>query len=111
MATRAETKRAEDQRRGMKPKAKRRLERKKPAVERHAKHPKTRVEAQATYAREEQAPGSKHRASRKSSRASANRAKPDSNLVLRAARAKGSPESRYRKGRAKAARVRGERAA
>ena len=67
------------------------------------------VGKKATYAEE---PKREHGPpSRKSSRKSANRSKPDSNLNLREEMQKGSPESTFRKTRAKRSRVRGGGAA
>jgi hypothetical protein len=58
----------------------------------------------ATYALE---PTRARRPSRKSTRKSANRSKPDTNLTLREGRAKGSPKARARKANAKLVRARG----
>jgi hypothetical protein len=66
------------------------------------------VGKKATYAYEPKPESG--RPSRKSSRKSANRSKPDTQLNLREERAKTSPESRYRKARAKRSRVRGKQA-
>jgi len=63
------------------------------------------AEKKATYAFEVAAADGRH--SRKSTRGSANRAKPDTNFNLREALLKGSPEARFRKARARSARVRG----
>ncbi len=110
MATRAESRRAEEQRHGITPKARKRARAKKTRAQKlGAPHPATHAGAKATYALE--IPSKKGRASRKSTRASANRSKPDSNLVLREGRRKGSPESRSRRARARTRRVRGAPAA
>lgn len=58
----------------------------------------------ASYALEAQA--TEGAPSRKSTRASANRAKPDTNLTLREERRKTSPETRFRKAKARATGVR-----
>jgi hypothetical protein len=65
------------------------------------------VGKKATYADEELKLKNGARPSRKSSRKSANRSKPDTHLTLREERQKGSPESTYRKSRARGSRVRG----
>lgn len=110
MATRAESHHAEEQRRGPTPKARKRAKAKKTRAQKlGSTHPATHAAAKASYALE--APSKKGRVSRKSTRASANRAKPDSNLVLREERRKGSPENRSRKARARSRRVRGSPAA
>jgi hypothetical protein len=70
-----------------------------------------RVGKKATYADEELKLTTGARPSRKSSRKSANRSKADSNLNLREERQKASPESTFRKSRAKSSRVRGSGAA
>ncbi len=109
MATQAERFRSEQERHG-KPDRKRR----KPAARRPAqaetppsplrKRP-TRRASKATYAIEPTQPGK--RPSRKSTRASANRVKPDASFNRREEAAKTSPDSRYRKERARQKRVRG----
>lgn len=110
MATKAEKVHAEEQRHGPSPKTKKRANAKKMRAEnRVAPHETKRAGKKASYARE--TVPAKTRASRKSTRSSANRAKPDTNLTLREGRAKGSPESRYRKSRARTSRVRGSTAA
>jgi hypothetical protein len=58
----------------------------------------------ASYALEPKRAG---RPSRKSTRKSANRSKPDTNLTLREGRTKGSPEARARKANAKQVKARG----
>ena len=65
---------------------------------------KKHAERKATHALE---PDRRGRPSRKSTRKSANRAKPDTNLNLREDLQKGSPEARFRKADAGAGRVRG----
>ena len=65
---------------------------------------KKHAEKKASYALETGDGGS--RPSRKSTRKSANRSKPDANLNLREALQKGSPEARFRKERARRTRVR-----
>lgn len=110
MATRAETHHAEEQRHGITPKARKRAKARRSRTEKlGAAHAKKHASNKASYALE--VPSKKGRSSRKSTRASANRAKPDSNLVLREGRRKGSPENRARKARARTRRVRGARAA
>jgi len=104
MATRAEQFRTEEERH-----PKRKAVQPRPAKEkrvtkgRHA-GPST-VANKATYALE--SPAADGRRSRKSTRGSANRAKPDTNFNLRESLVKGSPEARFRKARAKKTRVRG----
>jgi hypothetical protein len=61
----------------------------------------------AAYAFE--SPAADGRRSRKSTRSSANRSKPDTNFNLRESLVKGSPEARFRKARAKNTRVRGSK--
>lgn len=100
MATRAEQQHAAEQRRRRG--AKTRAGRTKPGVapedrSRDKKH----AARKATYALEESENG---RPSRKSTRKSANRSKPDSNLTAREALQKGTPTARFRKARAKARR-------
>jgi hypothetical protein len=56
-------------------------------------HANAKSARKATYALETHTPGK--RPSRKSTRKSANRSKPDTNLELRAQRKKNSPEGRY----------------
>ena len=70
---------------------------------------RTRAARDATYAYE--APSADGQRSRKSTRGSANRAKPDAAFNAREELVKGSPTSLYRKQRAKIARVRGHSAA
>lgn len=99
MATRAEQYRMMEQRKVPKPKRPGRAG--KPAA---GKRATKAAGKKATYALEAPREG---RPSRKSTRKSANRSKPDTNLTLRAARAKGSPEAKARKARARAVKVRG----
>lgn len=66
-------------------------------------HEPARAGRKATYAQEEHGTA---RPSRKSTRASANRAKPDANLNLREERAKTAPTNRFRKAHAKRVRAR-----
>ena len=106
MATRAEKEHANKQRRGPTPKAqKRRAARKERREKFESLHPTRHAGAKASYAIER--PSKEGRASRKTTRDSANRAKPDTNFNLREEMVKGSPESRFRKARTQAARVRG----
>ena len=106
MATRAESARAASQRHGITPKARKRAKAKKSRAEKFgAPHPSGHAGAKASYALE--VPSKKGRSSRKSTRSSANRSKPDTNLNLREEITKRSPETRFRKARAKASRVRG----
>jgi uncharacterized protein len=106
MATKAESVHAEEQRHGPTAKAKKRAKAKKTrAGKLGASRERTRVASKATYARE--VPTGGGRPSRKSTRSSANRVKPDANLNLREERQKGSPENLFRKSRARSARVRG----
>ena len=104
MATRAELFRTEEQRHSMRKKARPNPARQKSAAEGQAAKPGG-VAAHATYALEP--PAANGRRSRKSTRGSANRAKPDTNFNLRESLVKGSPEARFRKARAKNLRVRG----
>jgi hypothetical protein len=109
MATRAQQFRAEQQQRG----AKESKEGHQPAVKQSRSgdiseaHPNKHAEKKATYALE--APASDGRRSRKSTRASANRSKPDANFNLREMRQKGSPENRFAKAQARATRARGHK--
>jgi hypothetical protein len=106
MATRSEEFRAAEQRGNSKKRAKPRKGRSKPGSKpsersREKKH----AGRKATVALEESAA----RPSRKSTRSSANRAKADANFNLREEARGTSPDTRYRKARAKSARVRGKR--
>ncbi len=104
MATRSEQHHAAEQRRGWAGKTK--AKRSKPGVApKHRSRAKPHAAKKATYALEQTIAGT--RPSRKSSRKSANRAKADSGLNLAEALSKDSPESRFRKARARATRVRG----
>jgi len=106
MATRAERDHASQQKRGPTAKAKKRRAARKGRREKfESPHPTAHAGAKASYAIER--PSMKGRTSRKSTRDSANRAKPDTNFNLREEMVKGSPESRFRKARAQAGRVRG----
>jgi hypothetical protein len=89
MATKAETVRAEQQHKGVKPKKRKKLVQRKP----HVHHESKRLEKnKATYALEDVAPGK--RPPRKSSRRASNHAKPDANLRRRTTRTKRSPKER-----------------
>lgn len=101
MATRSEQFHAEEQRRGESAEERDRREaRSKPGAPLSERsRAKKHAEKKATYALEETADGAQP--SRKSTRKSANRAKPDANLTLRASLQKGSPEARYRKSSAR----------
>jgi len=106
MATRSEAARARSERHGLTPRARKLAKARKTRAEKlRAAHESKHAGAKATWARER--PSLEGRASRKSTRKSANRAKPDTNLNLREERVKGSPESRFRKARARNSRVRG----
>ena len=110
MATKAEKVHAEEQRHGPSPKTKKRAKAKKMRAEKLvAPHETKHAGKKASYALE--TTPAKGRPSRKSTRSSANRAKPDTNLTLREGRAKGSPEARYGKSRARTSRVRGSASA
>jgi hypothetical protein len=104
MATRAELFRTEEQRHSKRKKAQPSPAKKKAAAEGRPAKPRGAA-AHATAALE--APAANGRRSRKSTRGSANRAKPDTNFNLRESLVKGSPEARFRKARAKKLRVRG----
>ncbi len=99
MATRAERFRSDSERTG---RGGRRAAKK--ATKRPAAHPGTHTASKVTYAREIHGTA---RPSRKSSRASANRAKPDTNFNLREEMVKGSAKSRSQRARARRVRVRG----
>ncbi len=106
MATRAERLRATSQRKGLTRKARKKASNRKSREQKHGpKQPMSHAEHKATYALETHSKTS--RASRKSTRASANRIKADTNLNLREEMTKGSPEMRARKARSRATRVRG----
>jgi hypothetical protein len=109
MSTKAESLHAEGQRHGLTPKARKRAKARKTRAEKlGAPHETEHAGKKASYALE--VPSKDGRASRKSTRSSANRAKADSNLNLREERRKGSPENRARKAQARAGRVRGSAA-
>jgi hypothetical protein len=101
MATKSERVKAEEQKKGTKPKRARKLARRKTDAEKHEHHESTAAGKKATYAKEP-APAKGKRPSRKSTRASANRAKADTNLNLRSERAKSSPKARASASKAKA---------
>jgi hypothetical protein len=101
MGTRSEQFHANEQRRGPRDQGtNKRANRSKPGLPPEERsRDKKRAGKKATYALEAPRKG---RPSRKSTRKGANRSKPDTNMVLREARAKGSAKSRYRKANAKA---------
>ena len=108
MATKSERVHAEEQKHGPTPKAKKRAKARKTRADKlSAPHENVHAGKKASYAREE--PAADGRKSRKSSRSSANRSKPDTNLTLREQRAKSSPEARFRQAKARASRVRGSK--
>jgi hypothetical protein len=95
MATKSETFHAKEQRAAANAEPKVRPERSKPgAAPGERTRSKKHAEKKATYALEAPTEG---RPSRKSTRKSANRAKPDTNLHLRDTRQKTSPEARARR--------------
>ncbi len=103
MATRAQRFRAAEERRG-KVASKRRRAGSRPGVapEDRARR-KPRVARKAPFALEEGA----GRPSRRSTRSSANRAKPDSNFNRRESMVKNAPDARFRRASARGARARG----
>lgn len=105
MATRAEKAKSKAQRHGPSPKAIKRAAARKTPSEAHTEHEAKKAGRKAAYAKEEASADGSH--SRKSTRASANRSKPDTNLTLREQMTKGSAKNRYRKAAAKKIRVRG----
>ena len=108
MATRSEQYRAEQQRRNGKGRTVRKG-RSKPGAARSARtRAKKPAGRKAPYALEPSANASA-RPSRRSTRASNRRAKPDSTLDLVEEIRKGSPQARYRKQRVRTTRVRGSR--
>ncbi|HXX68710.1 MAG TPA: hypothetical protein VEK07_16100 [Polyangiaceae bacterium] len=108
MATRSEQQHAEQERRGPTPRARKRAAARKSRREKFGtSHATEHAGTKASYALER--PSREGKASRKSSRASANRAKADTNFNLREEMVKGSPQSRSAKARAKSATVRGRR--
>ncbi len=107
MATKAEAQHADTQRRGPTAKTRKRARARKTTSEKGGtSHESKRAAEKATYALEPTGPVGQ-RPSRKSTRASANRSKPDANLKRREDRAKRAPTNRLRKARAAASRVRG----
>ena len=100
MATKSERVKAEEMKKGTKPKRARKLARRKTDAEKHQHHEPKAAGKKATYEKEPAPPPGK-RPSRKSTRAGANRSKPDTNLNLRSERAKSSPKSRARASKAK----------
>ena len=106
MATRAEQFHADEQRTG-KSAERKRAARTKPGVP-ASKRSRSKVHAakKAAYALE--LPANAKRPSRRSSRSSANRSKPDTAYNAAEEIRKGSPESRYRKARARASKARGK---
>lgn len=106
MATKAQQEHAAEQRHAASdPKRSKRPSRSKPGTApKKRSRLKKRTERKATYAIEAPREG---RPSRKSTRKSANRSKPDTNFNLREQQQKGSPEARFRKSRARTSRVRG----
>jgi hypothetical protein len=110
MATKAQSLHAEEQRHGLTDKARKRKKARKTRAEKlGAPHETKHARKKATYALE--APTAEGQSSRKSTRSSANRAKPDTNLNLREVRRNGSPENRFRKDKTRGSRVRGTPAA
>jgi hypothetical protein len=107
MATRSEQQHADEQRRGARDTStNRRINRSKPgSAPSDRSRSKKHAERKATHALE---PDREGRPSRESTRKSANRAKPDTNLNLREELQKGSPEARFRRANAGAGRVRGK---
>jgi hypothetical protein len=100
MATRAEQKRADDQR-AQAAKKKPSVKRSKPGTPKAARsRDKKHAAKKATYALET----NKGRASRKSTRKSANRAKPDAALNGREQIVKGAPSRRFERDAARASR-------
>jgi hypothetical protein len=107
MATRAEQFRTQMQRESTR-EAKRSPQTRKPPRGDAAVTKPRRTPRHASYALE--LPAADGRRSRKSTRDSANRAKPDTSFNLREALVKGSPEARFRKANAKRTRVRASKA-
>lgn len=106
MATKAEQVRAENEKKGVNPKRAKKAAQKKPAKTNDVAKESKATGKKATVAKETTAPGK--RPSRKSTRSSANRAKPDTNLILRQERAKRAPTATARSEKAKASRARGK---
>jgi hypothetical protein len=107
MATKSEQAKAEAAKKGPKPKRARKLARRKPKDEQHVHHEPKAAGKKATYEKEP-APAKGKRPSRKSTRAGANRSKPDTNMNLRSERAKSSPKSRAGASARKATKTRGK---
>lgn len=109
MATKAEQARAESAKKGPNPKRVKKAAQKKPAKAKGVGTEPNENRAagrKATFAKETTAPGK--RPSRKSTRSSANRAKPDTNLTLRSERAKRAPSDAAATAKARATRPRGK---
>jgi len=106
MATKSERAKAEETKKGTKPKRARKLAQRKTDAEKHQHHEPKAAGKKATYEKEP-APAKGKRPSRKSTRAGANRSKPDTNLNLRSERAKSSPKARARASKRKATTTRG----
>ena len=104
MATRAEQERADAQRRGPRTTKRNQAGTKPGSPPASRSRAKKHTARKATYALER----STGRPSRKSTRASANRAKPDAALNRTEEKRKGSPEATYRRARARATRARGK---
>jgi hypothetical protein len=102
MATRSEQFRANEQRKPSKRTTPSGSTARRPSA---SSRPTEHARKKATYAFESTLAG--QRPSRKSSRGSANRAKPDASLNILESLVKGSPEARFRKASAKGKRVRG----
>lgn len=107
MATKAEQARAEKAKRGPKPKRVRKLAQRKTEAEKHEHHEAKAAGKKATYKKEPPPPKGK-RPSRKSTRAGANRSKPDTNLNLRSERAKSAPKARARAAKRASTKTRGK---
>jgi hypothetical protein len=114
MATKSEKHRAEELHDATVKNAKAKPARRKLAQKKRAKTSRTtgtqgskRAEKKATFALELAVGGA--RPSRKSTRASAHHVRSDTNLNLREERKVRSPDSRFRRAKAKATRVRGKR--
>ncbi len=107
MATRSEQTHAEEQRKGPRDtKKNKRVNRSKPGARPSDRTPsKSHAASKAPYALEPERAG---RPSRESTRKSANRAKPDTNLTLREERSKSSADTRFRKSSAGKTRVDGK---
>lgn len=102
MATRAEQHQAEEQRKNREANGRGRAAKKSAGKTTRAKKHAGR---KATYALEEGTNASK-RPSRKSTRKSANRSKPDASLVRREGMKKGAPTAKFRKSAAKGTKAR-----